>query len=584
MKYSELAEIYDSLEKTSKRLEKTFIISKLFKRTKEDDIESIVLMIQGRLFPLWDETKLGVSDRLVIKAISIATGTPADKVEIEWKKIGDLGMVAEKLVTKKSQATLFSRDLTVEKVFNNIRALPGLEGSGSVDQKVKNIAELLSSAKPLEARYIIRTALEDLRVGVGDGSVRDAIVWAFFEKEAKIHYDDEAKSITPENREEYNRLADAVQNAFDLKGDFGHVAKQIMKEGEKAFEHLDLEPGNPVNVMLYPKAKNIEDAFERVGKPCALEYKYDGFRMQIHKKGKIVQIFTRGFEDVTKQFPEVVDYVKEFVDAGKAILDAEAVGYDPRTGKYLPFQSVSQRIKRKYDIDKMAKEFPVEMNIFDILFLEDRSVLKEPFKERRKLIERVIKEHPRKLIVAKQIVTGDLAKAEAFYREALAVGEEGIMAKNLEGGYQPGRRVGFGVKVKPVMESLDLAIVGAEWGTGKRSGWLTSFTLACRKGDKFLEIGKVGTGLKELEEEGVSFEELTNLLKPLIIEENGKEVSIKPKVVIEINYEEIQKSPSYSSGYALRFPRFIRLREDKGLSNVSEIDYVEELYRSQQTR
>jgi len=583
MKYSELAEIYDSLEKTSKRLEKTFIISKLFKKTKEDDIESIVLMIQGRLFPLWDETKLGVSDRLVIKAISIATGTPADKVEIEWKKIGDLGRVAEKLVTNKSQATLFSRDLTVEKVFNNIRALPGLEGSGSVDQKVKNIAELLSSAKPLEARYIIRTVLEDLRVGVGDGSVRDAIVWAFFEKEAKIHYDDEAKSITPEDREEYNRLSDAVQNALDLKADFGHVAKQIMKEGEKAFERLDLEPGNPVNVMLYPKAKNIEDAFERVGKPCALEYKYDGFRMQIHKKGETVQIFTRGFEDVTKQFPEVVKYIKEYVDADKAILDAEAVGYDPKTGRYLPFQSVSQRIKRKHDIDKMAKEFPVEMNIFDILFLGEKSVLKMPFNERRKLIERIIKEHPQKLILAKQIITADLDKAEAFYREALAVGEEGIMAKNLEGGYQPGRRVGFGVKVKPVMESLDLVIVGAEWGNGKRSGWLTSFTLACRKGDRFVEIGKVGTGLKELEEEGVSFEELTNLLKPLIIEEDGKVARIKPKVVIEINYEEIQKSPSYGSGYALRFPRFIRLREDKGLSNVSEMDYVEELYRSQQT-
>lgn len=581
MKYSELSSIYEALEKTSKRLEKTFIISKLFKKTKEDDIDKIVLLIQGRLFPLWDETKLGVSDRLVIKTISVASGSSSAKIEDEWKKIGDLGLVAEKLVGKKSQATLFSRDLSVEKVFNNLRKLPTMEGHGSVDQKIKIIAELLSSAKPLEARYVIRTVLEDLRVGVGSGSIRDALVWAFFDKKVKVNYDDKEKKIEPDNREEYKRLIEAVQHGFDLKADYGEVARMIMKKGEKAFGELALEPGKPINVMLYPKANDLEDAFERVGKPCAFEFKYDGFRMQIHRKGSTIKIFTRRLDEVTKQFPEVVEYVKKYVDAKEFILDSEAVGFDHKTGKYLPFQSISQRIRRKYNINQMAKDFPVEVNVFDIMLYHGKNMLKEPFKKRREVIEKIVKPHEKKLVLAKQLITDNLKQADKFYKEALKVGEEGVMAKNLDGIYKPGSRVGYGVKVKPVMESLDLVIVGAEWGTGKRSGWLTSYVLACRKADKFLEIGKVGTGLKELEEEGVSFERLTKLVKPHIISEEGKSVRIKPEIIIEVKYEEIQKSPTYASGYALRFPRFVRLREDKALSDVSGLGLVEDLYEGQ---
>jgi DNA ligase 1 len=582
MKYLALSEIYQQLESTSKRLEKTFILSKLLKKTGIDDIEKIVRLVQGRVFPPWDETKIGVSDRLVIKAISIATGATAEKIEREWKNIGDLGEVAEKLVLKKSQATLFTKELTVNKVFNNIKSLAEIGGAGSVDQKVKAIAELLSSAAPLEARYVVRTILEDLRVGVGSGSIRDALVWAFFEKQAKIHYNDEEKSITPENREEYNKIVDSVQRAFDLKADFAEIARLLLEKGEDAFKDLELKPGNPVNVMLYQKAKDLEDAFERVGKPCALEYKYDGFRMLIHKNGKNIKLYTRRLEEVSAQFPEAVRYAEEFIKADNYIIDSEAVGFDPKSGKYQPFQSVSQRIKRKYDIEKLSKELPVELNIFDVLFLEGKNMLNEPYLNRRKALEKIIHSKEKKLVLANQIITDDLDKAKKFYEEALKAGEEGVMAKNLEGLYQPGSRVGFGVKVKPVMESLDLAIVGAEWGQGKRSGWLTSFVIACRSGNKFLEIGKVGTGIKELEAEGVSFEELTNKLKPLVITEDGKTVAIKPSVIIEVNFEEIQKSPTYSSGYALRFPRFIRLREDKPLNEVSDLEQVEELYYGQQ--
>jgi DNA ligase-1 len=338
--------------------------------------------------------------------------------------------------------------------------------------------------------------------------------------------------------------------------------------------------------MLYQKVKDMTEAFDRVGKPAAVEYKYDGFRVQVHKeKGKIT-VFTRRLDDVTSQFPEVVEYVKEHVKGDSFILDAECVGFDPKSKKYLPFQSMSQRIKRKYDIKTVAEKFPVEVNVFDILSCDGDSLLKTPFRERRQLIEKMVEAVPYRIIPAKQLVTDDPSAAQKFYQEALDSGNEGVMFKNLDGIYKPGSRVGYGVKVKPVMESLDLVIVAAEWGEGKRSGWLTSLTLACYDPDTgaFREIGKVGTGMKEKAELGVSFEEITNLLKPNILTEKGRQVTIKPSLVVEVNFEEIQKSPTYGSGYALRFPRVIRIRDDRVPEECSDISLVEDLYSTQRSR
>jgi len=245
---------------------------------------------------------------------------------------------------------------------------------------------------------------------------------------------------------------------------------------------------------------------------------------------------------------------------------------------------MSQRIKRKYNIEQMMKDFPVELNIFDIMCYKGENIMNKPFKERRKFLEKMVKQEKKKIVLAKQIVTSNEEKADKFYRASLASGEEGIMAKNLEGIYKPGSRVGYGIKVKPVMETLDLVIVGAEWGEGKRKGWLSSFVVACRDGKDFIQIGKVGTGIKELESDGVTFDELTKMLKPLIVEDKGKTVIVKPKIIIELNYEEIQKSPTYSSGFALRFPRVVRLRPDKPLSEVSSIRLVKKLYITQRSR
>jgi len=337
----------------------------------------------------------------------------------------------------------------------------------------------------------------------------------------------------------------------------------------------ELMPGKAVKVMLFPKEKNFEDGFERVGKPCLIDYKYDGFRMMVNKDSNgEIKIFTRRLDEVSKQFPEVVEYVKKYIKGDSFILDSEAVGYDSKTKAYQPFQNISQRIKRKYDIEVLAKKLPIELNVFDILYYNGKSLIKTKFKERREIIEKIVKKQEFKIRPSEAIITDSVEEAQKFYEKALELGEEGVMMKNLESPYKPGSRVGYAVKIKPGDDDFDLVITGAEYGTGKRAGWLTSFSVACREDDKLLEIGKVSTGLKEKESEGLSFVELTQMLKKLIISENGRDVKVKPKVVVTVAYQNIQKSPSYSSGYALRFPRITRLRPDRDVKDVATIDEV----------
>jgi len=461
-----------------------------------------------------------------------------------------------------SAAVTTARRTKIAKVVKNLQQLATLEGAGTVDKKIGLMAELLTSASNTEAKYIVRTLLEDLRIGVGEGALRDAIVQAYF----------------PDHSKEDTAL---IQDAYDKKNDFAEVALLAAEGKIKSLQRIGIKLFHPIKVMLFPKAKDFEDAFKTVGKPAALEYKYDGFRLQIHKSEDRIKLFTRRLEEVTHQFPDVVGFVKLNVKAKSAILDAEAVGYDPKTHHYLPFQNVSQRIKRKYDIAQMVKDHPIEINVFDIIEYNGKSLLNEPFQERRKILKKIIHEKAKQIILAKQIITDSIKDAEKFFKESLRQGEEGIMAKNLEGIYKPGSRVGYGVKIKGEAETLDLVIVGAEWGSGKRSSWLSSFTLACKSGDDFLEIGKVGTGIKEKEDTGVTFAQLTKLLRPLMTTGKRKEVSITPKIVLEVGYEEIQASPTYNSGYALRFPRVIKIREDKGKDQSSELSYVKKLYQQQ---
>ncbi len=559
MLYSEFVEVYEKIAATTKRLEKVAIVSEFLGRLRKKGKSEWFYLLMGKVFPGYDTREFGISRQLVTKAIAKAYGVDDEKVVERFNKIGDFGEIAKELAGKRRQSVLFSSKLETDKVFDNLRKLVTMEGKGAVEKKMVCVAELLNSASGDEAKYIVRTVLSDLRIGMAEGVLRDALASAFF----------------PDDPDMKMR----IEEAYDLVNDYSVVFDAAAK-GKEELAKIGIIPGRPLNVMLPVKVEKMEEAFEITGKPAALEHKYDGFRMIISKEknGKI-NLFTRKLENVTNQFPDVVEVVKKYIKGESFILDSEAVGFDRKTGKYKPFEAISQRIKRKYDIEKLINLLPVEVNVFDVLYYNGKSVINEPFRERRKLVEKIVKTEDMKIKPSIQIVTDDDKEAEKFYQGVLKMGEEGIMVKKLDAPYKQGRRVGYMVKLKPIINDLDLVIVGAEYGTGKRAGWLTSYIVACRDNNNFLEVGMVSSGLKEISEadggdEGTTYDEMTKLLKPLIIGTEGTRVIVKPKVVVSVTYQNIQESPSYSSGYAMRFPRISHYRPDRQSGDIATLEDI----------
>ena len=556
MRYSKLAELYEKLSSTTKRLEKIDILSKFLEDIKAEE-SYLLYLIEGNIYPDYDERRIGISNQLAIKAIAKATGTTTSNVTSLWKKVGDIGKTAKELTKNKQQRTLASSLITTQKVLENLRKLPELEGKGTVDKKISLITELLTSVTPIEALYLTRTLIGDLRIGVQESTIKYAILKAFFK-----------------NNKDYE---DRLQRAIDRSNDLAVVFKIARTKKIKELDKIKLEVGKPIKAMLAQKAKDIDDAFRQLGTPLIIEYKYDGFRLLIHKANDKVTLFTRSLENVTKQFPEVEEYIKKYIKGNSFILDSEAVGYDKKTKKYTDFQAISQRIRRKHNIEQLQKKLPVEVNVFDILYYNGKSQLDEAFEKRAKLIRKIITNHPYKIIASKQKITSNKKVVEEFYKKALQDKQEGIMMKNMHAEYKPGRRVGHMLKIKPEENELDLVITGGEWGTGKRAGWISSFILSCKKGNEYLEIGKVGTGVAELESEEnkINFPYLTKLLEPLVEKDKGKSIKIKPKIIVTVHYQDIQKSPNYKSGWALRFPRITALRNDKPLSEIATLEEIE---------
>ncbi|MFH0830097.1 MAG: ATP-dependent DNA ligase [Candidatus Aenigmatarchaeota archaeon] len=560
MRYSELADIYEELENESGKIAKTEVIAKLLKQAQPEILPKLVMLLIGRVQPIWGAAELGMADRMVIRAIAKASGESEEKVAKKYGSTGDLGLTAEELVKNRKQRSLASRHLTVEDVFSKLQKVAEQTGPGSQERKTGIVVELLSQAGPKEARYIIRTVLEQLRVGVAEGLLRDAIALAF--------------GMEP----------DIVEAAWFVRPDYGEIAEIARKKGENALRKMEPEIGVPLMVQLAEKAPDLKTALESF-KRVVCEYKYDGARLVIHKGGEKVRIFTRRLEDVTAAFPDVLEAVKKAISAAEFIVEGEALAIDAKTGKPQPFQMLSQRIKRKHGIKEAIKDVPVELHLFDILYLNGKTMFDKNLEERFEILKKTVKVLPGRVELARRLITTDLKQAEEFYKKALADGQEGLMIKDLDAHYTPGRKVAGGwLKVKPILETLDLAIVGAVHGTGKRAGWLGSYILGVRDPEtgKFLECGMLGTGVKEKKTEGgVTLDELTKLLKPDIIGTEGNQVKVRPKVIIEVAYEEIQKSPTYSSGYALRFPRFIRLRIDKAPEEADDLNRMKAIYGMQ---
>jgi len=560
MKYSKLVEVYHILEKTPSKLKKTEIIADLLKETPANMLPKVVLLLSGNIFPLWSEDEIGISTSLMTKAIAKASGVESTKITKEFKKSGDLGLVAETFIKQKKQRTLLKVALDVNKVYDNLKKMSTQGGKGSQDRKLSLVAELMTQAAPEEAKYIARSVLEELRIGVAEGILRDSIAQAFG-VDKKI-----------------------VEDAWFLRPDYGVIAEIAKEKGERGLTTLEVEVGTPIVVLLAVKSPSLEQALKDAEEP-ALEYKYDGMRAQIHKKSDKIWIYTRSQENVTNAFPDLVELCRKNISAKECIIEGEVLAINNKTKKPMPFQALSQRIKRKYDIHETIKEIPIQVNLFDITYLNGKLLFDKKLKERREILENNISEISGRFQLSKMLITKDLAKAEKFYAEALKAGQEGVMVKNLEAIYQPERHVGYWWKVKPILETLDLVVIGGTWGTGKRAGWIGSYILGCRDPNtgEFLECGMLGSGLKEkkTEKDDITMEDLTKYLKPYIEHESKDSIKIKPKMVIEVAYEEIQKSPSYKSGFALRFPRVVRIRFDKGSEEADTVERLEKIYAMQ---
>ena len=560
MNYLSLVEVYERLAATRKHREKVVILVAWLRTLHRAGNYEWIYLLRGKVVPDYDTREYGISGQLIIKAIAHAFGIKNESIVQRYKKLGDIGDIAAEFVEKRHQKALFSRALSVENVFETLRKLLTISGTGAVEKKVSLVAELLGVANAREARYIVRTVLQDLRVGVADALLVDALAATFFHENTEI--------------------CEKLREAYDLTNDSAAIFVAASK-GIESLNCISIIPGRPIAVMLPVKVTNLQEAFRICGKPAALEHKYDGFRMLINYDGRRVTLFTRKLEDVTLQFPDVVEAVKAQVNAKNFILDSEVVGYDLQKKKYMPFEAISQRIRRKYDIDTLIKKLPVEINVFDVLYVDGKSVMQLPFKERRALLETLVKTKAWSIRPSRQVVTENEEEASEFYEEALQMGEEGIMVKALDAPYKQGRRSGYMVKLKPVVRDLDVVIIGAEHGSGKRAGWLTSYVVACRTSDGFAEVGMVSSGLKEKEEEGTSYEEMTTFLKPLIVSAQGNRVNVKPKIIVSVTYQNIQPSSSYNSGYALRFPRLVKFRDDKRADQATTISEIKKLFKLQ---
>ncbi|WP_324735103.1 ATP-dependent DNA ligase [Thermococcus sp. SY098] len=554
MLYKELAELYRRLEKTTLKTLKTRFVADFLKKVEDEELLEIVpYLILGKVFPDWDERELGVGEKLLIKAVAMATGTNAEWIENSVKDTGDLGESVALALQKRKQRSFFGQPLTIKRVYKTLVKVAETTGEGSQDRKLKYLANLFMDAEPIEGKYLARTILGTMRTGVAEGLLRDAIAEAF--------------RVKPE----------LVERAYMLTSDFGFVTKIAKLEGNDGLSKVTIQIGKPIKPMLAQMAANVREALVEMGGEAEFEIKYDGARVQVHKDGDKVIIYSRRLENVTKSIPEVVERIRKSIKPEKAIVEGELVAVG-EGGRPRPFQYVLRRFRRKYNIQEMIEKIPLELNLFDVLYVDGENLIDAPFIERRKKLESIV-EANQWIKVAENLITKSPEEAEEFYHKALDMGHEGLMAKRLDAVYEPGNRGKKWLKIKPTMENLDLVIIGAEWGEGRRAHVLSSFLLGAYDPGTgtFVPVGKVGSGFTD--EDLVEF---TKMLKPLIKKEKGKFVEIEPKVVIEVTYQEIQKSPKYESGFALRFPRYVALREDKSPEDADTLERIAQLYELQE--
>ena len=578
MKYSILAESLNRMESTTKRLELTQHLVELFEKTPEDVISKIVYLLQGKLRPDFEGIELGVAEKLAIRAIAKSSGIAVNKIEQEYRKTGDLGQAATKILEQKTQTTFLVEDISVERVYETLFKIAKLEGARSQDMKMKYISSLLNDATPLEASYILKILLGTLRLGVAENTVMDALAIAY--------------TGSKDNRK-------ALEHAYNVSSDLGKVAQTIAGKGLKGVEEFQIAMFNPIRPMLADRVKSEEESIEKMGEEFAAEYKLDGERVQLHVEGEKVVLFSRSLENISEYYPDIIEKIPKCLAADQVILEAEAVAINENTGEFLPFQELMHR-RRKYKIEKAVSQYPITVNFFDVLFYNGKSCLESDYVERRKLLEKIVKEDDFAKHIPMTIVKTE-DDVEDFLENSINSGCEGLMLKMLDKPYQAGSRGNYWLKLKreyrnELGDSLDLVVVGAFFGKGRRTGRYGTLLLASYDSDTdtFTSICKVGTGftdeyLDQLYQ--ILSDKVTLKKNPRINSEMEADVWFEPELVIEIVASEITLSPIHKAawdemrkgaGLALRFPKFTgKIRVEKFAEDASTNEEVIALYKGQ---
>ena len=550
--FKDLAKLCEKLEATKKRLLMTSLVADFLRSLETQEVEPAVSMILGRPFPKWSQQTLEVSWATLSEIIKRITKANWKVFMEAFGKTGDIGS-ATRIFFESSkvskQSTLLERKLTITEVKRNLEAIAETAGSGSREKKERLTEALLSVASPLEAKYLVKIFIGEMRTGFYEGLMEQAVSKAF------------------------QIPLEIVQKACMIMGDIGEVAVIAKTQGREGLLKIGFRVFRPVKLMLAQMANDVAEALEEHGGKTAFEYKLDGARVQIHKCGGDVRIFSRRLTDVTKSLPEIIGKVQKDVKAEEVILEGEVIAVDS-SGHPVPFQHLMRRFKRVHAIEDMIEKVPVKLYLFDILYLNGESLISVPYVQRRQILAKNIGE----ILLTKQLVTDKVEEAEQFLKEAMEAGHEGLVAKKLDSEYTPGIRGKRWLKIKPVLEPLDLVIVAAEYGYGRRHEWLSDYYLAARDAEtgEFLKVGKTFKGLTDAE-----IIEMTRRLKELAIKEEHRRVVVIPKIVVEVLYNEIQKSPKYRCAMALRFARINRIREDKTLEESDTIQKVREIYEKQ---
>ncbi|MEI6532353.1 MAG: ATP-dependent DNA ligase [Candidatus Roizmanbacteria bacterium] len=593
MKFSILAEHLEKIEKTSSRLEITQLLADLYKNLSAEELHYTAYLLQGRVGPLFESIEFGMAERMVIRSIGKSMQIDVSDFDKRYKQIGDIGETLQKY--KEEITSIEQYDLSIIEVFHELKKMAQSSGEGSQEVKMNILAYLVRVADPLTAKYVVRIPLGMLRLGFSDMTVLDAYSWM----------------LTGDKK-----LRPLIEKAYHVRPDLGYIGR-VLKEGEvQGIEHVKPALFTPILMMRAERLSSADDIIKKIG-TCAIESKYDGFRVQVHfnKQSGEVRIYSRNLEDVSYMYPDLIEGVQKEVIANEIIFEGEAIGFDSQTGSFLPFQETVQR-KRKHGIAEKAKEVPLKLFTYELLYAEGENYLEIPFHERRKQLEHFIQTtgdiHKDTLLVTEEHITDNAKEFEILFEDAIAKGLEGIMAKKLDGIYQAGARGWNWIKYKrsyssQIDDTIDCLVMGYDFGKGKRVGFgIGAFLVGVYQEelDQYVTIAKIGTGLTDDEwrELQVKSETCRVKTKPSMYDvDKAMEVDvwIDPQIIVEIKADEISRSPVHTagrimkpsksgnafdievSGYALRFPRLTRFRDDRRPGDSTTLTELEDMFKNQ---